>query len=74
MGALDVLGRLAAGLGQLGPQAGHLGFELQHPPDALQVEAGRGQVLDAAQLVDVLLAVAPAAADRPGRVQQPLRS
>ena len=69
---LDRPRRLAAGLVSSAAQAGDLGLQLQHPTHALQVEAGRGQVLDAAQLVDVPLAVAPAAADRAGRVEQPL--
>ena len=65
-----------AGLGpgrlQLGAEPVHLGLELQHPAHALEVEPGVVRLLDAAQLVDVLLAVAAAAAAGAGRVEQAL--
>src|SRR5262245_36974197 len=63
---------LAMGLGQLGPQPGHLGLQLQHPLHAVEVEALVGQLLDAAELLDVGVAVPAAAAGGARRVDQPL--
>ena len=51
---------------------GQLGLELQHLLHAGQVEALAGELLDAAQLLDVLVAVAAAAAAGAGRVDQAL--
>ena len=53
-------------------QPGDLGLELEHPLDPGQVEALVGELLDAAEALDVLLAVAAAAAAGAGRVDQAL--
>ncbi len=72
MSALDVLGRLPARLSSWACSSSHLGFEFENPPDSLEIEPGGRQVLDAAQLGDVLVAVAAAAAHGASRVEQPL--
>ena len=70
-GVLDG-GRLAAQLVELAAQLGELGLELQHPLHAGQVEPVGGELLDAAQLGDVGVAVAAAAAGGAGRVDEAL--
>ena len=49
-----------------------LGLQVQHHLHAGQVQALGGELLDAAEQRDVLVAVATAAADGPGRVDQAL--
>src|SRR5207249_9753222 len=72
MGALDRLAGLLPEADQLVAQAGQLLLELDDRLHPREVEPGGGQVLDAAQLLDVAVAVAPAATARAGRVEQAL--
>jgi hypothetical protein len=55
---------------ELGLQLGHLPFELEDAAHALEVVALGGEVLDAAQQGDVVVAVAPAAALGAGGLDQ----
>ena len=57
---------------RLRPQAGHLGLQLEHPLDAVEVQPLVGELLYAPELVDVGVAVPPAAAVGAGRVDEPL--
>src|SRR5581483_9785674 len=70
VGALHRLEGVQPGLGQLLAQVLVLVLQLDHPAHALQVEPGVGELLDAAQAVDVPLAVAATAAAGAGRVDQ----
>ena len=56
VGLLDRVARLGPDPLELGPQAGHLGLELEHPADPFEVEPGGGEVLDVAEPLDVALA------------------
>src|SRR5207248_3106403 len=71
VGALDGLAGLQPGALELLPQAHELVLELHHGLDTGQVEAGAGEVVDAAQALDVAVAVAAAAAAGTGGVEQP---
>jgi hypothetical protein len=72
VGALDGLPGLAAYLVELGSQRLELGLELEDALDPGQVQAVVGEVLDAAQERDVVVAVATASAFGSRRLEQPL--
>jgi len=55
MDPLDGVLRLGPDPLDLGLEAGHVGFELEHAPDPFEIEPGRRQVLDPPELLDVAL-------------------
>ncbi len=68
------LGGVVADPGELGLELGDAGLELEHPLHPGQVEPLLGELLDAAEVLDVVLAVATAAARVRAGSSRPLRS
>src|SRR5947209_19778064 len=68
---LDCLARLFADPRELSAKPVHLLFHLHDELDTGEVQARRGQLLDATEAIDVAVAVAAASAARAGGVDQP---